>query len=170
MGDLRVCPMTLKEANEYVDAYHRHHAPAVGHKFSVGVRNSFGEVVGVAIMGRPVARMVDQGKIIEVVRLATQGERNVCSMLYSTAARAAAAMGYEKIQTYTLLEENGASLRASGWTREAETVGGSWTRASKPGRRQDQPLGPKVRWARQLRPARREMSPLEAIIRRMWHG
>lgn len=32
---LEVVPMTLKEANAYVEQHHRHHGPVVGHKFSI---------------------------------------------------------------------------------------------------------------------------------------
>ena len=57
---LEICPMTLKEANAYVEQYHRHHKPVVGHKFSIGC--SDGEkIVGVAIVGRPVARHLAAG-------------------------------------------------------------------------------------------------------------
>lgn len=79
---LEICPMTLKEANAYVEQYHRHHKPVVGHKFSIGC--SDGEkIVGVAIVGRPVARHLDDGWTLEVNRLCTDGTRNACSMLKS---------------------------------------------------------------------------------------
>ena len=82
---LEICPMTLKEANSYVEQYHRHHGPVVGHKFSIGL--SDGEkIVGVAIVGRPVARHLDDGWTLEVNRLCTDGTRNACSMLYAAAA------------------------------------------------------------------------------------
>ena len=81
---LEICPMTLKEANAYVEQYHRHHKPVVGHKFSIGC--SDGEkIVGVAIVGRPVARHLDDGWPLEVNRLCTDGTRNACSMLYAAA-------------------------------------------------------------------------------------
>lgn len=110
---LEVCPMTLREANAYVEQYHRHHGPVVGHKFSIGL--SDGEkIVGVAIVGRPVARHLDDGWTLEVNRLCTDGTRNACSMLYAAAWRAARAMGYKRLVTYILDTENGASLRAAG--------------------------------------------------------
>lgn len=34
---LEICPMTLREANAYVEQYHRHHGLVVGHKFSIGL-------------------------------------------------------------------------------------------------------------------------------------
>ena len=90
---IELCPLTLKEANAYVEQHHRHHGPVVGHKFSIGL--SDGEkIVGVAIVGRPVARHLDDGWTLEVNRLCTDGTRNACSMLYSAAWRAARAMGY----------------------------------------------------------------------------
>lgn len=137
-------PITLKEANEFVKTYHRHHKPTVGHKFSIGV--SDGErLCGVAIIGRPVARMLDDGWTAEVTRLCTDGTRNACSMLYGAAWRAAKAMGYKRILTYTLPEEGGASLRAAGWKMIGKRGGGSWSRDSRP-RTDKHPLQEKIRW------------------------
>lgn len=93
---LEIVPMTLKEANAFVEQNHRHHGKVVGHKFSIGL--SDGEkIVGVAIVGRPVARHLDDGWTLEVNRLCTDGSRNACSMLYAAAWRAARAMGYKRI-------------------------------------------------------------------------
>ena len=128
---LEIVPMTLKEANAFVEQNHRHHGPVVGHKFSIGL--SDGEkIVGVAIVGRPVARHLDDGWTLEVNRLCTTGERNACSMLYAAAARAAKAMGYRKIITYTLDSEPGASLRAAGWTCAGPAGGERWTGQRRP--------------------------------------
>lgn len=111
---LEICPMTLKEANAYVEQHHRHHKPVVGHKFSIGC--SDGEkIVGVAIVGRPVARHLDDGWTLEVNRLCTDGTRNACPMLYAAAWRAARAMGYKRLVTYILESESGVSLKAAGW-------------------------------------------------------
>ena len=107
--------ISLAEANAFVAKHHRHHKPVVGHKFSIGaVKND--ELVGVVIVGRPVSRMRDDGETLEVTRLCTDGGRNACSFLYGTAARATFALGYSRLGTYTLPDEGGASLRASGWT------------------------------------------------------
>ena len=139
---IELCPMTLKEANAYVEQHHRHHGPVVGHKFSIGL--SDGEkIVGVAIVGRPVARHLDDGWTLEVNRLCTDGTRNACSMLYSAAWRAARAMGYKRLVTYILDTENGASLRASGWKCVGKAGGFRWTgkrrRREKMSRRKDNP-------------------------------
>lgn len=123
---LSLIPVSLKEANAFVAAYHRHHKPTRGHKFSVGCAVA-GQLVGVAIVGRPVSRYLDDGLTLEVNRLCTTGEPNVCSMLYGAAARAAKAMGYRKIITYTLDSEPGASLRAAGWTCAGPAGGKRWT-------------------------------------------
>jgi hypothetical protein len=146
---LKVVPLTLKQANDLVTKWHRHHKPSRGHRFSIGVEEN-GELVGAAICGRPVARAVDQYNVLEVSRLVTNGGKNACSKLYSAAARAAREMGFRKIQTYILSEEHGTSLTASGWEKVAETAGGDWTSSSKPNRRQDQPQGPKSRWEKEL--------------------
>ena len=129
---LEIVPITLKEANAYVDQHHRHHGPVVGHKFSIGCSNGE-EIVGVAIVGRPVSRHLDDGWTLEVNRLCTDGTRNACSMLYAAAWRAARAMGYKRLVTYILESENGASLRAAGWKCVGQAGGLRWTGKRRPG-------------------------------------
>ena len=111
---LKLAPVSLKEANYFVEHHHRHHKPVVGHKFSIGCTEN-GKLVGVAIVGRPVSRYLDDGWTLEVNRMCTDGTRNACSFLYGAAARAAKAMGYKKLITYILDTEDGTSLRAAGW-------------------------------------------------------
>lgn len=139
----------LAEANAFVAVLHRHHKPVVGHRFSIGASKG-GELVGVAITGRPVARMTDQKMIAEITRLCTDGTKNACSFLYAKSARIAEELGFALIQTYILKSESGASLVAAGWTRGEETDGGTWNRPSRGGRRDDQPQEPKVRWFKTL--------------------
>lgn len=103
---LELVPISLKEANAYVERYHRHHKPVVGHKFSIAAAVD-GEIVGVAIVGRPVSRYLDDGWTLEVNRLCTNGYRNACSFLYSAAWRAARNLGYKKLITYILESESG---------------------------------------------------------------
>ena len=151
--NLTLIPLELVEANEIVQRYHRHHFPVIGHRFSIGVAKDDGELVGAAICGRPVARLVSKRLVLEITRLVTDGTPNACSMLYAACARIARSMGYQRIQTFILENEPGTSLIASGWEYSVgESGGGSWTRESKPNRRQDQPLGPKARWSRELNP------------------
>ena len=123
---IRLVPTTLREANAFVKAHHRHHKPVTGHKFSIACEVE-GRLVGVVIAGRPVSRYLDDGLTLEVNRLCTTGEKNACSMLYAAAARAAKAMGYRKIITYTLDNEPGTSLRAAGWTCMGRAGGKRWT-------------------------------------------
>ena len=123
---LSLVPVSLKDANAFVAAHHRHHKPTRGHKFSIGCAAE-GRLVGVAIMGRPVSRYLDNGLTLEVTRLCTTDEKNACSMLYAAAARAAKAMGYRKIITYTLDSEPGISLRAAGWMCAGRAGGKRWT-------------------------------------------
>ena len=128
---LTVTPINLDEANAFVSQHHRHHKPVPGAKFCVAVSED--DVVrGVAIVGRPVARMSDTGFTLEVNRCCTDGARNACSMLYGAAWRAARALGYLRLITYTLPEEGGASLRASGWKCIGERGGGNWNCKSRP--------------------------------------
>jgi hypothetical protein len=86
----------------------------------------------VVIVGRPVARMRDDGLTAEVTRLCTDGTRNACSFLYGAAAKAAFALGYKRIGTYILASEPGTTLRAAGWRLIGEVKGRSWTTPSRP--------------------------------------
>jgi len=133
---IKIIPITLKTANAFVQAHHRHHGKVQGCKFCVAAEID-GTIRGVAIAGRPVARYLDDGFTAEVTRLCTDGTHNACSFLYAACARIARSMGYEKIITYILESENGASLRASGWRCEGRRGGGNWNVPSRP--RQDSP-------------------------------
>lgn len=141
---MTVIPLTLAEANAFVEQHHRHHGPATGHKFSIGAVSD-DRVFGVAIVGRPLARPLDDGMTLEVLRCCTDGERNGCSALYGAAWRATRALGYTKLVTYTLASEGGGSLRASGWRVVAEVRGRSWNCEGRP-RVDRHPLQDKLRW------------------------
>lgn len=142
---LAVTPIDFAEANAFVAEHHRHHKPLPGCKFSIAVSDNDGKVRGVAMVGRPIARMLDDGWTLEVNRVATDGARNACSMLYGAAWRAARALGYRKLITYTLPEEGGASLRAAGWKCLGEAGGGKWSRPSRPSV-DTHPLQAKLKW------------------------
>lgn len=145
----------LADANAFVAKHHRHHNPEVGHRFSLGVGDEAG-LRGVAICGRPKAgHSIDQRAVLEVLRVCTDGRYNACSWLYSAAARCAREMGFRAVITYTLQEEEGASLRACGWWPEAlEPNSGDWgfdkrggqMRLLEAGPKRGQDLGAKVRW------------------------
>jgi len=143
---LDLTPITLREANAFVEQHHRHHGPARGCIVCVAVADpSCADVVGVAIVSRPVARGLDDGWTAEVVRCCTDGTRNACSMLYAAAWRAVRALGYRKLVTYTLASEPGASLRAAGLRVVGEVRGRSWSCESRP-RVDTAPLQDKLRW------------------------
>ena len=143
---LEITPITFEEANAFVSLYHRHHKPMQGCKFCVAVSND-GKVVGVAIVGRPVARMLDNGWTLEVNRCCTDGTKNACSMLYSAAWKAAKALGYKRLITYTLPDEGGASLKASNWKCIGLRGGGNWNVKSRPRVDTDELLrGQKLLW------------------------
>ena len=128
--DSGLIPLHLRDANRFVAEHHRHHKPVQGHKFSIGlVRN--GALIGVAIVGRPVARAVDDGLTAEVTRLCTDGTKNACSRLYAACWRAARAMGYQRIVTYIFDSETGTSLKAAGWQRLGHVAGESWNRPNR---------------------------------------
>lgn len=117
-------------------------------KYRIGCESD-GELVGVVQCGRPVSRHLDDGKTIEVVRLCSDGTKDVCSFLYSRAARIAKEMGYAKIITYILESESGTSLKASGWSFECEAGGGNWNCSSRP-RKTTAPQCRKQRWCKNL--------------------
>lgn len=142
---LRVIPCNLDEANAFVTEYHRHHGRVVGHKFSLAVVDDSNAIRGVAIVGRPVSRRLDDGLTLEVTRVATDGCRNACSALYGACRRAAFALGYMRLVTYTLASENGVSLVAAGWRVIAASAGGTWRRSTRP-RVDKHPLQRKLRW------------------------
>ena len=141
---LCIVPVTLDEANAFVREHHRHHKPVPGAKFCIAVALA-GSVVGVAIVGRPIARMIDDGWTLEVNRTCTDGTKNANSALYGACRRAAFALGYRRLLTYTLPEEGGASLRAAGWKCLGEAGGGRWSRESRP-RINTHPTQAKLKW------------------------
>ena len=128
---LRLAPIDFAQAAAFVREHHRHHTPPVGHKFSLAAMVD-DKLVGVAIIGRPVARGRDDGLTLEVTRLCTDGTKNACSFLYGAAARATFALGYRRIGTYILKREPGTSLEAAGWKLIGEVRGRSWSCESRP--------------------------------------
>lgn len=151
-GCVNVRPVTLREAQAFVGRIHRHHAPPRGARAALGLYRAT-ELVGVATLARPVARLIPWRSIAEVTRVAVADDtKHGCSMLYGAAARVAQAWGFYAVMTYTLAGESGASLRGAGWWPEPVRDSGSWNR---PGRGRDQAkgddLGLKVRWVRFLR-------------------
>jgi hypothetical protein len=146
MGELmlELQPIDQREAFSFIAQYHRHHKPPQGWKFGIAV-NDGKQVVGVVTIGRPVARMLDDGWTLEVTRCCTDGTRNAASMLYGAAWRAAKALGYKRLITYTLIEEPGTTLKAAGWKALYQTDGGSWDTPSRP-RVDTAPTGQKTLW------------------------
>lgn len=153
-GRLNLMPVTLRQAQAFVDNNHRHNSAPRGHKFSIGIEKD-GALIGVCIVGRPVARGCDDGQTAEVLRVCVlEGNPNANSKLYGAAARACKAMGYVKVITYTLPEEGGASLRASGFVAEGETRSRpkGWNTPGRPRTMPERyPEGKKIRWVRYLK-------------------
>jgi hypothetical protein len=140
--DLALRPVTRAEGDEFVRAHHRHHGVPVGALWRHGVHDFDGSLVGVAVVGRPVARALDDGLTVEITRLCTIGHPNACSMLYAAARRAADAKGYRRGLTYTLASEwdrfegnrriGGRSLIAAGYRFLWRVDGRSWNCKSRP--------------------------------------
>ena len=141
---LELQPITFKEAYHFIQEHHRHHKPPTGAKFAIAC-NDGEKVVGVIVVGRPVSRHLDDTWTAEVSRCCTDGTRNAPSMLYSAAWRAARAMGYKRLITYTLETEPGTSLVAAGWKLVGQAGGGSWGREGRP-RIDHHPTGQKMLW------------------------
>lgn len=117
---MHIRPLGFAVACAFVNEHHRHHRAPRGHKFSIGVCTDDGTLVGVAIVGRPVARHCDDGLTLEVTRVAVAGQApNACSALFAAAWRTAREQGYQRIITYTQDGESGASLRGAGWRKIA---------------------------------------------------
>lgn len=142
---LCIVPCTLREAHAFTARWHRHHGASVGGLFALACAASDDFICGVAVVGRPVSRMLQDGFTAEVTRLSTDGTKNACSMLYAASWRAARAMGYRRLITYILATEAGASLAAAGWKMVGETRGASWSRLSRP-RVDISPLQNKLRY------------------------
>lgn len=141
---LTIIPLGLKTANGYVEKLHRHHKPVRGCKFCIGVTTG-DELHGVAICGRPVSRHYDDGLTLEVTRLCTDGTFNACSKLYGACVRIARDMGYERVVTYTLESEDGASLRAANFRYDGRAGKPMWT-GKRSGRDTGAPKEFKKRW------------------------
>lgn len=146
---MQIVPITLKVANGYVTDYHRHHKACRGCKFCLGLLDSDGDLIGVAICGRPVSRYYDDGLTLEINRLCTTGEYNACSKLYGACVRVAKAMGYSRVITYTLQSECGASLYASNFRNDGTAGGTMWTGSRK--RDNGVPQELKQRWVYEIR-------------------
>lgn len=145
---LEIRPCNFQTAAEFVHAHHRHRKAPVGHKYSIAIYD--GErLCGVCMVGRPVSRYLDDGLTLEINRCCTDGTKNACSMLYGTACRAAKALGYKRIITYTRDDEPGTSLKASNWICDGSAGGVQWT-----GQRYEQTEMildvMKIRWRKEL--------------------
>ena len=141
-------PLTFREACDFINLHHRHHRATVGCKFCIGLCDNE-TLIGCAVCGRPVSRYLDDGFTCEINRCCfLEGNHNACSMLYGACCRAAKAMGYKTIITYTLEVESGASLKASNFVCEGIAGGTHWT--GKRNKQQPIPDLMKLRWRRSL--------------------
>lgn len=143
---MKIIPLSLKDANRFVANFHRHSKKVRGAKFAIGLVKE-GEMIGVAIAGRPLARLMDNGKIIEISRVCVkEGYKNANSKLYGRMKRICQLMGYEKIITYTLREESQASLKAIRAKPISEVKPNNWNRLNR--RRKSQKIysETKLRW------------------------
>lgn len=141
---LNLQPITFKEACAFITSHHSHHLPPQGWKFGIAVNDGI-QVVGVITLGRPISRHFDDGLTLEITRCCTCGYKNSASKLLGAARKAAFALGYKRIISYTLSSESGVSLKASGYRVVGSAGGGSWSCHSRP-RIDTHPLQLKVLW------------------------
>lgn len=153
---LELVPVTQREARAFVATYHRHNGADRGDVFRVGLALD-GNLVAVAVAGRPKAAGLQDGRTLEITRVCTLGHENACSRLYGALCRAAKALGWQRVVTYTLATEPGSSLRAAGFARDADLDERDWSSESGRDRYHENllgerttPAGPKVRWTRTL--------------------
>ena len=160
---LSLRPITLRAANAYIAEHHRHHGPVRGCVFCIGCFEG-GRLCGACVVGRPVARNLQDGTTLELTRVCTDGTKHAASKLIAAATRASFAIGCTRVVSYVLESEAGTSYLAAGWERTGESAGGSWDRANRPreepmrdllGMAPKHPQGPKTRWERRARGARR---------------
>jgi len=149
---LKIYQISLKEANNFIKKYHRHHDIVQGLKFAIACYNN-DKLVGVATAGRSVCRNNNQQRVLEVTRVCALSDdphaKNACSKLYATVAQVAKIFGYEKVITYILEDEPGTSLKAAGWTFVHLTQGGTWHSEKRP-RNYKNPTCCKQMWERIL--------------------
>jgi len=152
--DIHICPITLRQAQAFVLEHHRHNDPPNGHKFSIGLLDS-GRLIGIVTAGLPIARANNDNYTIEITRCCVlDGQRNANSKLYAAAIRAAKAMGYRRVITYTLPDESGSSLKAVGFQISGMTKANpkGWDMPSRPRKKPAKyPYSPKIRWVKMLK-------------------
>lgn len=149
-GGIALAPLPFAAANRTLQALHRHSTPVVGMKFGIRAHIA-GEPVGIAVAGRPVARVLDDGLTLEVLRVCTWTDaRNVCSRLYGACCRAAWALGYRRVVTYTTNRETAASVRASGFREDGRRRAESWDTPARARAGDHHGLSDRVRWLREV--------------------
>jgi hypothetical protein len=142
---LQIVPITQREANAWIDEEHRHLSHPRGDVIRVSLE-FMGVRCGVATAGRPVARMLQDGRTLEITRVAVyEGLENGCSMMYGALRAAGRALGFTRIVTYIREDEPGTSLRAAGFRCDGVAGGGEWSRPSRGRRAAEQPIT-KVRY------------------------
>lgn len=146
MSDFTFVPISLREANDFVKRFHRHNTEVRGHKFAIGLQAG-GELVGVGIAGRPVARNLDDGRTVEIVRVCVKdGYPNACSKIYARMKRVGQLLGYTRIKTYTLCTESKSSLKAIRAVPDRTLNPQTWSRTSRPRIMQAVYKQSKIRW------------------------
>jgi hypothetical protein len=144
-----VLQITLKEAQTFINTFHRHHKQPQGHRFSLGLFVA-NQLVGVIVAGRPVARLNDNGSTLEITRCCVlEGFKNGITILCGRVYQTAKLWGYKQVITYTLESENGVSMKAAGFRCIGKTKGGSWNSPNRK-RNDKHPIIPKYKWVKDI--------------------
>jgi hypothetical protein len=141
---VRIKPISIKKANVFTRSFHRHSDDVNVGKFAIAFLIE-GEMVGVVVCGIPIARELDDGVTLEVLRACSKDSRVSNSKMLARAKRAGQALGFNRFVTYTRPHESGASLRGVGAKFDGMTRGKSWS--NRKGRRcRPAAEGAKLRW------------------------
>jgi len=153
---LEVRPISFRDACGFVRRHHRHCQPPTAWRWGGALYNGF-VLIGVVMVGNPVARAFMHLGVVEVTRLTVRGDtepmlrKDACSTLYAWSSREAERRGFSRIISYVREDEPGTSLLASGWTRDCAVRGRSW-HSKRRQRSNNNADVDKVRWSRTLRP------------------
>ena len=172
---LEIHPIDREPARHFVARHHAHCRPPVTWRFQTAIYNGR-TLLGVAVVGNPVAPSLNGRGIVEVNRLCIRRDTaaalrwNAASMLYGWCAREAARQGWQKIVTYTRIDEPGTSLLAAGWVPEGRVRGRGWHSARR-ARSNTNSWIDKIRWGKSLatshrvaKASRRSAEPLGILL------
>lgn len=144
--------LPLREACGFIARHHRHHVPPQGGIVALGLWEDE-KLVGIGILGRPLARAAQMNGDAELIRLCVLPDvAHAASALQARMKRVAQSLGFRRMLTYTLADEAGTSMRAAGMQRDIDlTRGGEWTTPTRKRLAAIHPTARKIRWWTELK-------------------